>query len=104
MVDTVRLEYEGELIKEELKDIKVPFTDDLEEVMLARYREIQREPLSDYTKATRVNIVKGFLKWLNDGYPPRYLRKMRTSNRRMKPVRKGDSTLGNVRGTPFGGG
>lgn len=79
----------------ELRDVKASFNGNLEETMLGKYREIQLSGLSDYTKATRVNIIKSFLRWLNNGYPPMYLVKMRTSKRRMRPDR--NFTLDEVR-------
>lgn len=70
------------ILTNEIADIS-DFSD--KDEILRRYREIQLGPLSDYTKATRVNIIKGFLRWLNNGYPPSYFLKMKTRKKRICP-------------------
>lgn len=55
--------------------------------ILKWYYEIQSRPLSNYTKACRINTVKSFLRWKNKGLPLPYFYLMKTTKIRMRPQR-----------------
>lgn len=58
------------------------------------YIEIQQSGLSSFTKADRVNTLKGFLKWVQNGKGVEYLKEFKT--RKKIPVER-DFTLDDVK-------
>ncbi len=73
------------IIFSELGKFKRQFNKLTRDDLMRVYFKIQYSDLSDYTKVTRVNDIKHFMVWLNDGRKPKYLKYMVTKKKKVAP-------------------